>query len=483
MPDTKIQIVVEAVDRATKPLQAVGSAFSKVAKQGESLTETLKKAAVPSAALATSLAFGVRSVLNASQELENSLLGLGRVAKAVGVEETRAKEAAQELARDGLMSVRDASEALKNLLATGFSLPEAIQLMDSFKDAAAFNRQGTLEFGQAIVGATQGIKNQNSVMVDNVGITKNLSVILKEAGLEMADWQEIAKNSEVRQKILNGLTQEASIFLGDAAALTETYSGKMSALNVQIFEQKALLGEKLKPAMITIIEKASDLVDKTGDVISFFDENREALILFAGAITGALVPAIVAAVTALSPLIPFVVAGGTLALLFTWLDKLSQETTGFTLFEQLRDFIIILVDNLSWLRDTVKETIGDIFDFANKAIDAVQRLLGLQDQVGGGGGGGGGTAGDFISRPGMGVQKFSPNDTIVGFRESDPTPALAGGGSTTFNATVNVGMFAGSALEKRKIAEELMNEFRLLARSQGKTTLEAIAGHTNISPI
>jgi hypothetical protein len=41
--------------------------------------------------------------------------------------------------------------------------------MNRFKDSAAFGRQGALEFGQAIVGATEGIKNGNSALVDNAG--------------------------------------------------------------------------------------------------------------------------------------------------------------------------------------------------------------------------------------------------------------------------------------------------------------------------
>ena len=53
-------------------------------------------------------------------------------------------------------------------------------MMLRFKDSAAFGRQGALSMGEAIEGATQGIKNQNSIMVDNVGVTKNLSIMRDE---------------------------------------------------------------------------------------------------------------------------------------------------------------------------------------------------------------------------------------------------------------------------------------------------------------
>jgi hypothetical protein len=48
--------------------------------------------------------------------------------------------------------------------------------MNRFKDSAAFGKQGALSFGEAIRGATEGIKNGNSILVDNAGVTKNLSV-------------------------------------------------------------------------------------------------------------------------------------------------------------------------------------------------------------------------------------------------------------------------------------------------------------------
>jgi len=197
---------------------------------------------------------GIKSAINASASLERSMLGLNQVANAFGQDAIKAKEAAQSLAQDGLMTVQESAEALKNLLATGFSLPEAIQLMHSFKDASAANRQGTLGFGEAIVGATIGIKNQNSVLVDNVGISKNLSVILREQGLSVDDLQNVTSDASVRQKLFNGLLKEAGIFSGAAAANSQTLGGKMSQLNTAIFNASAAIGDVLAPVV-------SDLID------------------------------------------------------------------------------------------------------------------------------------------------------------------------------------------------------------------------------
>ena len=55
----------------------------------------------------------------------------------------------------------------------------------------------------------------------------------------------------------------------------------------------------------------------------------------------------------------------------------------------------------------------------------------------------------------------------------EPDFATAPAGNT-YNANVYVGMYAGTALEKRRIAEEIMNEFRYLAASRGRTIEEEI---------
>lgn len=114
------------------------------------------------------LAFATRGLkrifdaaFTSSRQLEAALKGLGSVAINTGAGMAQAQQAALDLASKGLIQVGEAAGGLKNLLSAGFGLPEAIKLMNTLTDAASFNRQGTLALGEAVVGATQGIKNQN----------------------------------------------------------------------------------------------------------------------------------------------------------------------------------------------------------------------------------------------------------------------------------------------------------------------------------
>lgn len=415
--ERSLQIIISAQDRAS-------AVFDRMSKRVENAQDRVRKAldraVVPSAALAGSLAFGARSVLTASDELQNSLLGLGRVAEAMKQDVDGARQAAVDLASDGLLSVKDAAEGLKNLLATGFSLPESIRLMNAFRDSAAFNRQGTLAFGEAIVGATQGIKNQNSIMVDNAGITKNLSVILKEAGMSANDLGLVTSDVSVRTALYNGILQEASIFQGDAAEMAQTYSGRLSKLNTDIFNAKAALGDQLKPAMIAVLSITGQVVNKTDTLISLFKENKTAALILAGGIAGALVPSFYGLATAGSAaavaLAPFFITGAAITGMVKLIDMVSKRYTGYGLLDQIRSTTDLLepkirsvVQQFRDLQSLITQTQGRLNVF-NQARD----LIGLID---------GKLLGEFAHG---GVVPGSPNQAV---------PIIAHGGERIISRT------------------------------------------------
>jgi hypothetical protein len=199
--------------------------------------------------------------VDAANKYQMALTGITTVAVSTGNKVDLVGSAVQSLTKDGLLSIADASRGLKNLLSTGFGLDKSIALMRVFKDAAAFNRQGTLEFGEAIVGATEGIKNQNSRMVDNVGITKNLSIIMKESGYVIQDLADETKKVGAMQALYNGLVKEGSIFTGDAMKSAALYTGVQAQLGTQLFRTKAAFGEILIGTRGVFNETTKQLID------------------------------------------------------------------------------------------------------------------------------------------------------------------------------------------------------------------------------
>ena len=224
---------------------------------------------------------GLRIAFNkaftASQQMESALRGLGSVASNTGAGMLAAKESAKQLAKSGLLSVSEAAAGLKNLLSAGFGLPQATKMMNTLTDSAAFNRQGTLALGEAIVGATQGIKNQNSIMVDNAGITKNLSVMYKEYATSIGTTMGKLGEGGKRQAIFNGLMKEGAIFAGDASKVLNTMVGTLAKYKVVVFNAAAAAGDILRPAMQELIKTFADGAKSMEDY--FKDPERKTKLL------------------------------------------------------------------------------------------------------------------------------------------------------------------------------------------------------------
>lgn len=233
--------------------------------------------------LARSLVGAFQDTIGEANRLDAGLIGLGATAKAFGTDAGAAQKAAQALAADGLMNVGEAAAGLKNLLAGGFSLPQAIELMNRFKDSAAFGRQGSLEFGQAIVGATEGIKNGNSALVDNVGLTKNLSNILVEAGFSATDLSKVQGDLNVRTALYKGILKETNPQLGQTALYLETAAGKQAQFNSQVTIAQQQVGKALQPALASLTGTLTPLVQVVG-------ENADTLVRLGGVLATVVIP-------------------------------------------------------------------------------------------------------------------------------------------------------------------------------------------------
>ena len=233
-----------AVDRLRQRIKNTGTgAFARLRRFAGALRNQLLLLTFATVGLRTAF----RTTFTAANELEASLKGLGAVATNTGAGFKEAQNEALKLSENGLLTVQDAAAGLKNLLSAGFGLKEATALMNTLTDAAAFNRQGTLSMGQAIVGATQGIKNQNSIMVDNAGITKNLSIMYKE----FADANNLTAGTlteaQKRQAIFNGILKEGAVFAGNAAQVVDTMSGALTKLGTESTKASANVGKLIQP--------------------------------------------------------------------------------------------------------------------------------------------------------------------------------------------------------------------------------------------
>lgn len=233
--------------------------------------------------IASGLASALKDAVKFSSEFNNAFIGLGSVARAFGTDTDLATAAARRLSADGLLPLKDSATGLKNLLAAGFNLEQSTKLMDAFKDSAAFGRQGALSFGDAVRSATEGVKNGNSILVDNAGVTKNLSQILKEAGFSAQDLSRASSDVGVRMALFSGILKETAAQTGDAAKLTQTYTGQVTRLDSQYTQLLASIGDSITQNK-NVAQAIGFVGDAVQDLTKWLGENNNGFNLVSDAV-------------------------------------------------------------------------------------------------------------------------------------------------------------------------------------------------------
>lgn len=261
--------------------------------------------------------FFAKRIVSESIKVQNSLTGLSSVARNLNQDVNETLRVAKELAADGLIPLQDVSRSLKNLLASGLDLPKAIKLFKAFRQSAAFNRQGQLELSEAVSRATDGFKNRLSILVDNAGLTKNLSQIEKEYARSTG---KSTKNITEQQRSLilaNGLIKESAVFQGDYNRLLGTFSGALSEVQGRFRFFIAALGDS-----ITKSQTARDAVGHLAGIIQELTlsvkANQEQIGVF---FVGALLSAALAIVTLVKGLVTLRSVGLQIIFLFKDMEQ------------------------------------------------------------------------------------------------------------------------------------------------------------------
>ena len=245
-----------------------------VSQTFKKVSNTIKVAMVAASAFA--IKFGKDSI-QAASETQAAWTGLFSIVNGTGKSFSEAKGFLEEYTKDGLIPLTDAITSYKNLAARGYSTEQIEQTMKSLKDAAAFGRQSSYSYGEAIKSATEGLKNENSILVDNAGVTKNVAKMWDEYAASIGT---TANNLTQQQKIqaeVQGILEETKFQTGDAAKYADTYSGKIAKLSTAFYNLKVTVGqvltpiiELLLPVITTAINGLTKMFNKLKSIMSVF---------------------------------------------------------------------------------------------------------------------------------------------------------------------------------------------------------------------
>ena len=189
----------------------------------------------------------------AARTMSDALKGLQSILEGQGRSFSAAQSFIEEYTKDGLIPATNAITAYKDLASRGYDDSQIRQVMLALKDASAYGRQASYTMGEAVESATEGLKNENSILVDNAGVTKNVAKMWEEYAASIGT---TANNLTQQQKIqaeVTGILAESKYQAGDAATVAGTLSGQLQQLSFNFNNLKVAIGNAINPIIQTFL--------------------------------------------------------------------------------------------------------------------------------------------------------------------------------------------------------------------------------------
>lgn len=324
-------------------------------------------------------AFSVKAIwdfskasVSAASASQSAWTGLYSIVNGTGKSFADAKGFIEEYIKDGLVPLENATTAYKNLAARGYSTEQIEGTLTALKDAAAFGRQASYSLGDAITSATEGLKNENSILVDNAGVTKNVAKMWDEYAKSIGTTANNLTQAQKIQAEYNGIMQETKFQTGDAATYTQTFAGRTAQLGTAFLNLKTAVGKVIAPiasVFIPIITTAMNAVTR------FLNKIQQLMAVFG----------------------------------FKWQDVVSKNAS--------------TISSVGDAATSTANNIGSIGDSASKTAKQLKRSLGSMDELnilnnnkdtskGGSGGSGIGDAGSSIGGLGSMFDNVITEDPI-----------------------------------------------------------------------
>lgn len=218
------------------------------------------KSSIKGVGTAIAAAFAVKEIIQfgaeaskAAREASDSMMGLRSILEGQGRSFSDAKKFIDEYIQDGLIPMTDATAAYKNLASRGYDDTQIQQVMTALKDASAYGRQASYSMGDAVKSATEGLKNENSVLVDNAGVTKNVAKMWEDYARSIGTTSQNLTQQQKIQAEVTGILEETRFQTGDAARVAGTLTGEIQRLSFGFNNFKVAVGNIVNPILKTFL--------------------------------------------------------------------------------------------------------------------------------------------------------------------------------------------------------------------------------------
>lgn len=249
-------------------IKANQSAFKKEIKDAAGQAQSVFSSAMGKVGKAIGVAFSAAAVVSfgkkcveVASETQSAWMGLSSILNGQKKSFGEANRFIQEYISDGLVPLNNAVTAYKNLAARGYNTEQIEKTMTALKDAAAFGRQASYSYGDAISTATEGLKNENSILVDNAGVTKNVAKMWEDYAKSIGTTTNALTQQQKIEAEVNGIMEETKWQTGDAAKYATTFAGRVAKLSATFTSLKTEIGNVIIPILNLFIPAIQTALD------------------------------------------------------------------------------------------------------------------------------------------------------------------------------------------------------------------------------
>ena len=249
-------------------IKANQSAFKKEIKSAAGQAQSVFSSAMGKVGKAIGVAFSAAAVVSfgkkcveVASETQSAWVGLSSILNGQKKSFGEANRFIQDYISDGLVPLNNAVTAYKNLAARGYSTEQIEKTMTALKDAAAFGRQASYSYGDAISTATEGLKNENSILVDNAGVTKNVAKMWEDYAKSIGTTTNALTQQQKIEAEVNGIMEETKWQTGDAAKYATTFAGRVAKLSATFTSLKTEIGNVIIPILNLFIPAIQTALD------------------------------------------------------------------------------------------------------------------------------------------------------------------------------------------------------------------------------
>lgn len=520
MPSTKVEILITAKDMASGVFRGLGVNVKKVSSTfGTQMKDIHRNSLIASAAI-VGVGVAVGSMAVQAGKIESVRDAFHSMVTSWGFDARELIDSTKAASRNTLSEAKIMREGLKAMSLIGsVALGD---LTEMFPRLATIAKKAARVTGQDVSfmleSITTGIGRTSTKWLDNTGIVINASAAYAAYADQLGINAKELDENQRKTAILNTWLQKAEETYKDvevsAGGMSGGYQELTATIDDMLYGDAGIITTML-PAFTDIVRAITPIVREWGPKLSawvkdairwFTDLDPRVQAIITGAI--ALAPVLAAIGVVLIPVIAsvkmligiFGILSGVLAgpagliflfgtALFSAMNWLTRRYTGAGILDQVKALIDVLTPRINTLIDRLSElkrlaTSQGLSEFGRGVATTVRSAVGSAAGLGpylpehgtyarfvptspyyGGPRQFGG-----LTQPGRGYLVGEKGPEMFEPFSSGRIKPGAGGAAPIFN--VYIGMYAGTALEKRRIAEELFEEMRFVARTKGKSILE-----------